>query len=143
MTRRALAATVGAVVLLLGVGWIVLSRLPDEMCGNAVLDEVRSPDGAFRLVAFQRDCGATTGFSTQVSLLEAEEALPYEGGNLFISDTNHGAAPSGPGGGPDVRMRWDGPGRVTLEHDVAARVFRCEARLEGVEVTCERRFRGN
>ncbi len=37
-------------------------------CGNEILKEVRSPTGKMKGVVFQRDCGATTGFSTQVSV---------------------------------------------------------------------------
>jgi hypothetical protein len=30
------------------------------------------------IVVFQRDCGATTGFSTQVSIIEIGEELPNQ-----------------------------------------------------------------
>src|SRR6266550_3254126 len=71
-------------------------------CGNELLKEVASPNGRMKAVVFQRDCGATTGFSTQVSVFRRDQRLPNEGGNLFAADTNHGAAPSGQGGGPVV-----------------------------------------
>ena len=37
-------------------------------CGNDLVKEVPSPNGKMKAVVFQRDCGATTGFSTQISL---------------------------------------------------------------------------
>jgi hypothetical protein len=43
------------------------------MCGNYVVAEKISPDGRRKVVVFQRDCGATTGFSTQVSLFATIE----------------------------------------------------------------------
>jgi hypothetical protein len=128
-----LAAVLGALALLFGCGWFALSRLADGLCGNEILAEVPSPDGRFRLVSFQRDCGATTDFSTQISLLETGEELPNSSGNVFISDG--GAAPSSSGGGPEVRMRWDGPRTVSIEHHVAARVFLQEAACDGVRIT--------
>jgi hypothetical protein len=57
-------------------------------CGNDLVKEVRSPDGQMNAVVFQRDCGATTGFSTQVSLLSSNKSLPNESGNLFVATTD-------------------------------------------------------
>jgi len=34
-------------------------------------------------VIFQRDCGATTGFSTQISILSSDTELPNEHGSLL------------------------------------------------------------
>lgn len=55
-------------------------------CVNEPLQTIVSPSGAFKAVVFSRDCGATTGFNTQVSVLGANETLPDEGGNIFISN---------------------------------------------------------
>ena len=93
-----------------GVGGLVY--LLSDVCGNDLVAEHLSPDGKAKLLIFQRDCGATTGFSTQASLVAAEAKLSGSSGNLFIADTDHGIAPSGPGGGPDLRVRWEGPKRL-------------------------------
>jgi hypothetical protein len=50
------------------LGWLVISALED-LCGNDPISETPSPNGQMKVVVFQRDCGATTGFSTQVSVL--------------------------------------------------------------------------
>jgi hypothetical protein len=65
------------------------------MCANDLLTEIPSPDGALKAVVFQRDCGATTSFSTQISILWTNRPLPNETGNLFVADTDHGKAPRG------------------------------------------------
>src|SRR5882757_3734258 len=62
-------------------------------CENSLLGEYVSPDGTRKIVVFERSCGATTGFSTQASLLKSDQALPTTAGNLYIADDNHGAAP--------------------------------------------------
>jgi hypothetical protein len=90
------------------------------VCGNEILSEFVSPDNSKKVVVFQRDCGATTAFSTQASVLAITEKLPDEGGNVFSADTNHGATPSGPGGGPELRVRWEDRNGLILEHDKAA-----------------------
>lgn len=56
------------------------------MCGNEILNEVTSPDKAYKAVVFQRNCGATTGFSTQVSIIYAHDELENESGNIYTID---------------------------------------------------------
>jgi hypothetical protein len=57
-----------------------------EMCGNDIYKEYVSPNGKLKAVIFQRDCGATTGFSTQISVIAAEDDLKNEAGNIYIID---------------------------------------------------------
>jgi hypothetical protein len=84
---------------------------------------------------FTRDCGATTAASTQVSILPVSATLrAADGGNLFIADTDHGAAPAGPGGGPKVQVEWVGRNRLRLRHDPRARVFKAEPMVAGVRI---------
>ena len=110
-----------------------------SMCGNQPLAEARSPGGARKVIVFQRDCGATTGFSTQASVLPADGELPDDGGNVFVADDDHGAAPSGPGGGPAVDAAWISENRLLIRQHPRARVFRAEPRIGDVEVLYERR----
>ncbi|KPZ63943.1 hypothetical protein AN394_04250 [Pseudoalteromonas sp. P1-26] len=62
--------------------WVYFT-FPD-MCGNYLHAEAYSPDNKNRIVVFQRDCGATTGFSAQISILGADVKLPNESANIFI-----------------------------------------------------------
>ena len=113
-----------------------------DPCGNDILTEMRSPDGRLRFVVFQRDCGPTTGFSTQVSILTSDAGFlttptwlrSTRSGNAFVADTNHGEAPSGPGGGPVVQVEWLGPNRLKIIHDKRARVFKSAQSVNGVSV---------
>src|SRR5437016_6247727 len=97
--RRVIIPIVVAGLGALAYVWIGLGKT----CENRVLAEVPSPDGRHRVVVFERSCGATTAFSTQVSVLPAEGALGGGTGNVLIADTDRGQAPVGPGRGPDVR----------------------------------------
>lgn len=122
-------------LLLLFIGAIALfvSRLPD-LCANTVLAEYPSPTGKLKAVVFDRDCGATTDFSTQVSILPSSSSLGNEGGNLFSADTDHRRAPSWKSGGPEVRFIWASDANAELQHHQLARVFRSNASAEGVQV---------
>ena len=111
--------------------WGLLAR---TTCENQVLAEIPAPNRRARAVVFQRSCGATTAFSTQVSLLPASRPLPEDGGNVFIADTDHGRAPAGPAGGPVVEVRWVKPAELEVRHDARARVFRADSLVTGVRI---------
>jgi hypothetical protein len=102
-------------------------------CANRVLRDIPSPDERRHAVLFERDCGATTDFSTQVSILTRGRA-ESGGGNVFVADTDHGKAPSGPSGGPIVSVRWLDARTVEIRYDPRARVFKQIARHDDTEV---------
>jgi hypothetical protein len=132
---RVTAIAVGVLGLLAVLTLGFLSRVHWEFnCENSPLHESLSPDGARKIVVFERSCGATTDFSTQASLLKSDQALPPAAGNLYIADTNHGTASSGPGGGPALKIRWKSPRAVILTSAAGARVFLARQRIEDVQV---------
>lgn len=91
-------------------------------CANEPTEEIASPDGSKKMVLFSRDCGATTGFNTQCSILANSEPLPDERGNVFVIDNG------------TAKVTWvdDSSVLVTFEADV--RIFRQESAVGGVEV---------
>lgn len=120
-------------LLVIGAVTLFVSRLPD-LCANTVLVEYPSPGGQLKAVVFNRDCGATTDFSTQVSILPASSSLENEGGNIFSADTDHRQAPSWKNGGPEVRFRWVSDKSAVLQHHQFARVVRASPNAKGVQV---------
>lgn len=84
-----LKITVGVVLVLLAIPAIFIGItfwFGGDMCGNYVHKEYPSPDNSHKAVIFQRDCGATTGFSTQISIIGAEQELGNTEGNIYIID---------------------------------------------------------
>ena len=67
---------------------IALELLMDDFCQNDVHLEVLSPDKGHKAILFTRSCGATTGYSSQLSIIKEHDALDNEGGNVFVMD-NH------------------------------------------------------
>jgi len=84
VVKLALAA-LGLIILgSLGViasGWFLASG-----CENTEQQRVPSPNGRFELVIFERNCGATTDFSTQVSLVDRGAKLIDRPGNAYVSE---------------------------------------------------------
>jgi hypothetical protein len=103
-----------------------LAGCSGDMCGNDIVSAMTSPDGVWDAVLFERNCGATTGLTTQISVLPHGEKLSGKG-NVFIADADHGRAAAGPWGGPWAEMRWLAADHLQVTHARNARVF---ARLE-------------
>lgn len=128
MRSAALALVIGAFI-----AGSLYAVFPD-LCENDVIARYPSPDGQLELVVFERDCGATTDFSTQASLLERGAKLHNQAGDVFIATTNHGSVPAGPGGGPEVRARWIGSRDLTIEYRKSAQVFKSSRSVRSVRV---------
>ena len=75
-----------SILIFIIIGCGLLFWGTDSMCGNEIYQEIFSPDNEYKAVVFQRDCGATTGFSTQISILRATDELPNNPGNVFIME---------------------------------------------------------
>lgn len=56
--------------LTLGAVYACMEFLSGDMCANEIIEEIPSPNKGFKAVIFTRDCGATTGYSTQLSIID-------------------------------------------------------------------------
>ncbi len=101
-------------------------------CGNTILHEVTSPGAELEAVIFDRDCGATTGSSIQVSVLPRGAPLrASESGNLFIAETGRDAVSPG---GPSVRVEWVGRNRLRVMHDSRLRIVKAVRSIAAVRI---------
>jgi hypothetical protein len=111
-------------------------RDPGGICENAAVARVASPDGTREAVLFQRSCGATTGYSTQLSLVGRGEE-PAGAGTAFVADTDHGKAAAAGWGGPWAEPSWRSPTQLLVRYDRRARLFRSEDNVDGVTIRYE------
>lgn len=121
MIRR---LTVAAVAILLAGGC-------SDACRNDIVSIAAAPGGKRQVAMFTRDCGATTGKSTQVSVLGIDEA-PIAAGNAFVADRGTVATAWG---GPWAEVAWLGPNRLLIRYDSRARVFLKAARIGDVAIS--------
>lgn len=84
-----------------------------DMCGNDIKQSMLSPDGKLKAVIFSRDCGATTGYTTAVAILDKKETLPNTIGNVFWleEDDIH-----------EVRLEWKSNKELIL-HNTSMRYW--------------------
>jgi hypothetical protein len=92
------------------VGFLFPSE--DDLCGNDNLVETVSPNGHLKAVTFRRNCGATTAYSTQVSILPAPQQLPNKGGNIFAQVHE-----------PIILVRWLDDSHLTISGGDAGTAF--------------------
>ncbi len=109
-------ALCGALVLLSGCG--------PELCANAQVSEDVSPDRRYKAVTFRRDCGATTNYSVQVSIVPADKPLPNEAGNVFVAS-----------GEPLVLVRWVAERHLSISAGGASGAYKAEKSFRGVQIT--------
>jgi hypothetical protein len=115
----------------------LLIHLFADMCATTVVDQVASPNGKLKAVLFQIDCGATTDFNSHVTIVPSnvdtsqKDSLPE---SFFAADGNHGRAPAGNGGGPEIRLHWQAEDRLELQHHNFVRLIRSETQSEGVTI---------
>ncbi|TQK11989.1 hypothetical protein FBX97_1941 [Herbaspirillum sp. SJZ107] len=95
-----------------------------DPCENETSQTVISPSGKLKAVVFNRSCGATTGFSTQVSVIPASESLPDEGGNTLVL-----------GGTVPLTVAWRSDASLNLSGLGAASVFNRSSSVAGVSVS--------
>jgi len=110
MFQRLTVSPVVAAILLWSIGC--------GLCANEVVSDVHSPDGKARAVVFRRDCGATTDFTLNVSILRATEPLTNEGGNVFRSESDGKVPPL------EVKVIWRDSSHLLVSFPRRARVYR-------------------
>ncbi|MEO5914025.1 MAG: hypothetical protein ABIS50_07315 [Luteolibacter sp.] len=91
-------------------------------CGNEPSAEVISPDGTKKVVLFSRNCGATTGFNTQGTVLNRGDELPNEPGSAFIIDNG------------TAKVSWVDDSRLLVVFESDARVFKKELSDRGIAI---------
>lgn len=97
------------IVLVIGGCGLLSWFMANFFCGNDLMQEVYSPNNEYRVVVFQRDCGATTGWSSQISVLSSSTSLRGQTGNVFFAP-----------GHPDwfsFKVKWEDDSHIVIEHN--------------------------
>jgi hypothetical protein len=108
------------------VAWLALSLIftDFELCANEVSRSIISPSGEIKAVVFSRNCGATTGFNTQVSIIPVSRVLPDQDGNSLILD-----------GAIELKVEWKSDSELHIRGIGSSRVFKQGGSMEGVSIS--------
>jgi hypothetical protein len=113
---------------------ISYSSFADNMCGNKIIRTEFSPDKKNKIVIFLRDCGATTDFSTQVSILKVDKKLENESGNIFSADSERGKAKTDENNIVAIKSKWINNNKVIITYDKNVRIFKSENSLDEIVI---------
>ncbi len=91
-------------------------------CSNEPIAEVASPGGTKKIVLFSRNCGATTGFNTQGTILNRGDVVPNDSGSAFIIDSG------------SAKVSWVGESKIVVTLEGGARAFKKETSDRGVAI---------
>ena len=80
---KVIGISLGLIILLvIGVGYNFISGL----CEITLINSSTSPDKNWKVIVFERNCGATMGFSSQISLIASSKEHNNEAGNIYIAE---------------------------------------------------------
>ncbi len=82
--KRWLVGIIHASLVVVTILVLVVSLAMSDLCVNDQLSSSISPNGEYEAVTFRRNCGATTPYSIQVSIMPAGSELPNEPGNVVV-----------------------------------------------------------
>jgi hypothetical protein len=119
----AIAVAVGVVAV--PVAWdVVMTIALTPRCESTVLSEQKSPNGAFVFWVFRRNCGATTGYATSLSIRRAgDEFDPEARDEVFIME-----------GDVSMSASWVDVDRIEVDIPKGAEIFRSEQEWNGVTI---------
>lgn len=137
---KIILGSLGGVILL---GFVILAVwvgrfffLMGSTCGNEILESLNSPNGTKKVVVFVRNCGATTDWSTQASIIGIDDALSSnDTGNAMIIDPDYGKAkPLAIKGWAIIKAKWENPNLLNLHHSKDAAVYFQDEKIGNVEI---------
>ncbi len=123
MTKRFKAISMTIIILLFVfmAGKYLLDFLFEDMCGNDIKQKIPSPSGENVAYIFERSCGATTGFSPQLSILNKDDDFQNESGNTFRSDKG-------------FSVEWLNEKNLKVIYDISSEIYEMDKNVSGVKI---------
>jgi len=118
MRKKLIFGTSVVVIILAASAVVHLNYLFEDACSNRIFDEVVSPGKKYTAVAFERNCGASTGFSTQISILNYNDALGNNSGDTYITN--------GQPEDVDLKMQWTDDRELVIGIELNGKEFKAE-----------------
>ncbi|KQU15295.1 hypothetical protein ASG65_27415 [Bacillus sp. Leaf13] len=123
MTKRfkTILMTLFIILFLFMAGKHLLDFLFEDMCGNDIKQKTPSPSGENVVYTFERSCGATTGYSPQLSILNKDDDFQNESGNTFRSDK-------------DFSIEWLNEKNLKVIYDKSSETSEMDKKVNGIKI---------
>ena len=100
-------------------------------CSNHLSSQISNAKGNFKIVKFDRGCGATTDNNIQLSVIKFSDSLPNESGNIFISESKVGANLDLD---TSVQAHWVNDTTIIVTHDRDLGIFKKNTQVKKLTV---------
>ncbi|PKN88500.1 MAG: hypothetical protein CVU51_03945 [Deltaproteobacteria bacterium HGW-Deltaproteobacteria-1] len=116
-------------VVIVIIGLYTISTLFSGKCVNTISHEVLSPEGNYKAILFQTNCGVASSISTQVSIRPTGKNLKNDSGIIYIID-----------GHPKerhIKLIWLGPKKLLIRNPSTLQPFKSETHYKDIAIVYE------
>jgi len=113
------------ILVIFSIGILLFLYMISGMCGNEILKEVPDSNNKYKAVIFSRDCGATTGSSIQISIMQSDKTLKNKGGNIFVM---------GHDGRGSAEVKWINDKKLRINYHKPDRIYHQKKGFFGIEI---------
>ncbi|MED1466927.1 hypothetical protein [Bacillus salipaludis] len=113
-----------SIILIIAVyfaGKYALDAFFGDICGNDIKQKIPSPNGENVAYIFERNCGATTGLSLQLSILNKSEKFQNESGNTCRTDK-------------EFTVEWLSDKNLKVIYDKSSETYKMDKKVNGVRI---------
>ncbi|WP_026575582.1 hypothetical protein [Bacillus sp. UNC438CL73TsuS30] len=122
--RNKLKPIIISIIFIIAVyfaGKYALDAFFGDMCGNEIKQKMPSPNSENVAYIFERNCGATTGLSPQLSILKKDEKFQNESGNTFGSDK-------------EFSIEWLNDKNLNVIYDKSSETYKMDKKVNGIRI---------
>ena len=121
---KSILITIIVIIAVYFAGKYALDALFGDMCGNDLKQKIPSPNGENVAYIFERNCGATTGLSLQLSILNKGEKFENKSGNTFRTDK-------------EFSVEWLSDNYLKVIYDKSSEVYQMDKKVNGIIIEYE------
>jgi hypothetical protein len=132
MWKKVALLSAGTGVLFLVYVVLVITMLFDGMCGSRMDEAVSAPGNQRIAVKYRFDCGATTSFTTFVSIAPDTAGFP-DIPDQWVLKAESAYTSS------ELSMEWTSPSNLTVSYNPNVLVTETRSPVDGVQVTFVKR----
>lgn len=100
-------------------------------CSNHIFKQINNSNSSYKIIKFDRECGATTGNSIQLSVIKYYDSLPNEGGNIFISNSKVGGYIEHD---TSVQFSWINHAAILIRYDKDLDIYKKDSIVNNIKV---------
>ncbi len=125
---KLIAGLLTLVIILVGIAVYKVDEftkaLEKDLCATTIHRMTSSPNGSYVLVTYNVDCGATTPFNTQLSILPNNAEFSLEKYPSFFSIKNK----------HDLHLNWVENKKIEIDIPRGEQIYRQSSNVDGITI---------